>query len=83
MHYLSLCQNGSAHFSEIKRDLTDITPRALSLKLSELVDYELIIKRVTAAPTVIIAYELTEKGRSLTAALEPIQKWALHYQNQP
>lgn len=83
IHYLSLCPNGTAHFSEIKRDLPNITSRALSLKLSELVEYGLIEKKVTTEPTVLISYELTEKGRSLTEALEPIQKWAQQYKDQP
>lgn len=39
IHYLSLCPNGAAYFSEIKRDLTDITARALSLKLTKLTEY--------------------------------------------
>ncbi len=79
IHYLSLCPNGTAHFSEIKRDLTDITPRALSLKLSELAEYGLIEKKVTIGPPVTISYELTEKGQTLTAALKPVQQWALQY----
>lgn len=81
LHYLSLCENGSAHFSDMKRDLTDITSRALSLKLSELIDYGLIEKKVTANPTVTISYVLTEKGLSLTSALAPIQRWAQQYEN--
>ncbi|MGG3449113.1 winged helix-turn-helix transcriptional regulator [Domibacillus aminovorans] len=79
IHYLSLCPNGTAHFSEIKRDLTDITPRALSLKLSELAEYGLIEKKVTIGTPVTISYELTEKGQALTAALKPVQQWALQY----
>ncbi|KAB2334585.1 helix-turn-helix transcriptional regulator [Cytobacillus depressus] len=82
IHYLSLCPNNSARFSDIKRDLSDITPRALSQKLSELVEYGLIEKKVIAETPVTIIYELTEKGRSLTAALEPIQKWALQFKNE-
>lgn len=81
IHYLSLCPNGTAHFSEIKRDLADITPRALSLKLTELVEHALIEKKVTTGSNVIISYELTEKGRSLTTALQSIQKWAQEYKN--
>jgi DNA-binding HxlR family transcriptional regulator len=81
IHYLSLCPDGKAHFSEMKRDLPDITPRALSLKLTELGEYGLIEKKVVTGTPVIISYELTEKGQSLTAALESIQKWALQYKN--
>ncbi|RKQ34729.1 winged helix-turn-helix transcriptional regulator [Oceanobacillus halophilus] len=76
LHYLSLCPNGTAHFSEIKRDLTEITARSLSLKLGELMEYGLIEKNVVDGSPVIITYELTEKGQSLTEALKPVQKWA-------
>lgn len=79
MHYLSLQNNNEAHFSEIKRDLTEITPRALSLKLSELIEFGLIEKKVTSEPSVTISYRLTEKGQALTSALQPIQKWAQQY----
>lgn len=79
VHYLSLCPDSSAHFSEIKRDLSEISPRALSLKLSELMEYGLIDKKVTNGSPVNIYYKLTEKGLALTKALEPIQKWAQMY----
>ncbi|MCL6570550.1 MAG: helix-turn-helix transcriptional regulator [Bacillus sp. (in: Bacteria)] len=82
IHYLSLCPNGSAHFSEMKRDIPDITPRALSLKLTELAEFELIEKKVTSGSPVIISYQLSKKGRTLTSALVPIQKWAQHYKKQ-
>ena len=36
LNYLSRCDERSAHFSDMKRDLRRITPRALSLKLTEL-----------------------------------------------
>lgn len=81
LHYLSLCPGEAAHFSEIKTSLTDITPRALSLKLTELIEFGLIEKKVTAATPIIIIYELTEKGKALTAALQPIQGWAQQYKD--
>ena len=60
---------------------TDITPRALSLKWSpELGEHQLIKKKVEGESPVVISYELTEKGQSLAAALQPIQEWALKYQ---
>ncbi|MET3697841.1 HxlR family transcriptional regulator [Bacillus oleivorans] len=81
LHYLSLCPNREAHFSEIKRDLTDITPRALSLKLSELIKHGLIEKNVQSASQVNISYQLTEKGQTLTAALAPLQAWAKQFKD--
>ncbi|OCA81280.1 winged helix-turn-helix transcriptional regulator [Pseudobacillus wudalianchiensis] len=81
LHYLSLYNDGDAHFTDMKRDLLDITPRALSLKLSELIEYGLVEKRVTGGSPVVISYRLTEKGQSLAAALKPIQQWAQKHMN--
>lgn len=80
IHYLSLCPNNAAQFSEMKRDVPDITPRALSLKLNELIEFGLIEKTVTTGSPITILYQLTEKGRALTEALTPIQKWAQNHQ---
>ncbi|WP_087972000.1 winged helix-turn-helix transcriptional regulator [Oceanobacillus rekensis] len=81
IHYLSLCTDNTAHFSDIKRDLTGITSRALSLKLTELAEYQLIEKLVDGTSPVTISYQLTEKGRTLADSLKPIQKWAKQYMN--
>lgn len=76
LHYLSLCEDGCSHFSEMKRDLPNITPKALSTKLSELIEHELIMKKVVASTPVSISYALTDKGQTLISALQPIQAWA-------
>ncbi|WP_203247230.1 winged helix-turn-helix transcriptional regulator [Sporosarcina beigongshangi] len=77
IHYLSNCPDFTAHFSDMKRDLNDITPRSLSLKLTELAEHDLIIKKVTAESPVTISYHLSEKGQQLAIALQPVHKWAL------
>jgi DNA-binding HxlR family transcriptional regulator len=66
----------------MKRDLPEITPRALSLKLVELQEHGLIEKNVKAGTPVTISYILTEKGRTLTEALKPVQQWAQQYRDQ-
>jgi len=76
MHYLSNCPEFTAHFSQMKRDLNNITPRSLSLKLTELAEYDLVVKKVIAGTPVTITYHLTEKGQQLAIALQPIQAWA-------
>jgi DNA-binding HxlR family transcriptional regulator len=65
----------------MKRDLPDITPRALSLKLVELQEHGLIEKEVKPGTPVIISYVLTDKGRTLTEALRPVQQWAQQYRH--
>ena len=76
IHYLSNCPEFTAHFSQMKRDLNDITPRSLSLKLTELAEHELIVKKVTEGTPVTISYHLSDKGQLLALALQPIQAWA-------
>ena len=65
IHYLSNCPEFTAHFSHMKRDLNDITPRSLSLKLTELAEHGLVVKKVTEGTPVIITYHLSEKGQQL------------------
>jgi DNA-binding HxlR family transcriptional regulator len=60
----------------MKRDLNAITPRSLSLKLTELAEYELVVKKVTKGTPITITYHLSEKGQQLASALQPIQAWA-------
>lgn len=72
----------------MKRDLSDITPRSLSLKLTELAEHGLVEKKVTEGTPVIISYHLSEKGQQLAIALQPVQAWAqqnidLDLSNQP
>lgn len=79
IHYLSLCDDHTAHFSDMKRDMTAITSRALSLKLSELAENGLVEKVIESGSPVTISYQLTEKGTALANSLKPIQEWAQHY----
>ena len=86
INYLSRCEDQSAHFSDLKRDLKTITPRALSIKLTELGDWGLVEKRIISTSPVTIIYELTDKGRSLAASLKPIEEWAqnnIHLEPEP
>lgn len=76
LHYLALQQNGTAHFSDMKNDLEGMTSRSLSLKLQELASFGLIEKQVSTGTPVTISYALTEKGRQLADALQPVQEWA-------
>lgn len=76
INYLSRSENNAAHFSDIKRDLKSITPRALSLKLTELSEWGLVEKKVISTTPLSIKYVLTDKGISLSEAMHPIESWA-------
>lgn len=79
LHYLSTCDEHKAHFSEMKRDLSPITNRALSLKMAELCQAQLIYKDVISETPPSVCYHLTEKGGALAQALEPLETWAHDY----
>ncbi|MFD2748388.1 winged helix-turn-helix transcriptional regulator [Paenibacillus yanchengensis] len=82
VHYLSIQPNYSAHFSQMKRDLSEITARALSMKLQELIEFGLLEKHVSSGTPIVITYCLTEKGIELSHSLAPIQQWAAKYNNE-
>ncbi|MCD8916199.1 MULTISPECIES: winged helix-turn-helix transcriptional regulator [Staphylococcus] len=79
LNYLSRCPEKSAHFSEMKKDLKTITPRSLSLKLTELMEWDLVEKNIVSKAPVSIVYQLTDKGAALAEALVPMEEWAQKY----
>lgn len=75
-HYLATRPDGAARFSEIECDVSGISPRALSLKLTELSNFGLITKHETSESPATVSYALTLKGRALVKAMQPLQEWA-------
>ncbi len=76
LHTLSLNPNNELSFTEIKEALQTITPRALSIRLNELIEYDLIKK---VDHEVSHTYQLSDQGKELVIALGPIEKWAHDY----
>jgi len=63
-------------YSNITARLTDITPKILSDRLTELQQKGLINRNVTNNKPVDIRYTLTKKGKGLVKAITPLAKWA-------
>ena len=63
----------------MKRDLKTITPRALSIKLTDLNEWGLVEKKIISTSPMNILYQLTDKGDALASALVPMEKWAQEY----
>jgi len=76
VHYLSTCPGGVARFSEIESDVGVISPRALSLKLAELIGFDLIEKQSHEGSPATVSYVLTRRGWTLVEAMKPLQQWA-------
>jgi DNA-binding HxlR family transcriptional regulator len=68
--------DGKGRFSEIEQVLSGISGRMLSERLRELEHEGIVQREVFSEIPVRIEYSLTEKGRALASALDPIQNWA-------
>jgi DNA-binding HxlR family transcriptional regulator len=68
--------DGKGRFSEIEQVLSGISGRMLSERLRELEHEDIVQREVFAEIPVRIEYSLTEKGKELASALDPIQNWA-------
>ena len=68
---------GSRRFNEIKRDVTGISQRMLTLTLRGLERNGLVSRRVHDSVPPKVEYALTELGRSLQAPVMALGAWAI------
>ena len=67
-------------FSQIKRNLDNITPKILSIRLKELERENLIEKRVNVAEFPIKSeYKLTQAGEDFISVIKNIKRWSLKW----
>lgn len=76
---ISLLGNGSLRFSELKREVEDISQRMLTLTLRNL-ERDGLVKR-TVYPTVPpkVEYELTELGTTLLDTIDSLVQWTVSH----
>ncbi|MGD2248220.1 MAG: helix-turn-helix domain-containing protein [Candidatus Methanofastidiosia archaeon] len=67
--------NRCMRFNEIKKELTGISPKSLSDRLKELQKEGLINREVYPEVPLRVEYSLTEDGKSLFEALQPLMVW--------
>ncbi|MVT08264.1 winged helix-turn-helix transcriptional regulator [Chitinophaga tropicalis] len=63
-------------FSELKKELPNISERMLTLQLKELEKDNLIIRTVYPETPVRVEYELTESAKVLSPIWHAMEKWA-------
>ena len=67
-------------YSELKRNIPDITPKMLSLRLKELGEEGLVEKTVDACEfPVKSSYSLTKSGKDFIKIIKGIKNWALKW----
>src|SRR5919109_2760881 len=73
---------GPRRFGELRRLLTNVTPKWLTIRLRQL-EQEGIVTRDQQPGRREVWYELTEKGRDLAPVLEALVAWGLKYERHP
>lgn len=68
--------NGQKRFTDISATIPNMSARMLTERFKELEQEGIVIRKVYPETPVRIEYELTEKGKELSAAMDEIQKWA-------
>lgn len=74
-----LATNEVKRFNELRRELSNITPRTLTRQLRELESDGLIIRNVYPEVPPKVEYSLSETGKSLHTILLQIENWGLSY----
>ena len=79
---VELLGTGQRRFSELNREIDDISQRMLTLTLRHLERDGLINRTVHPVVPPRVDYELTPLGHSLLAAIEPLVNWARAHSDQ-
>jgi DNA-binding HxlR family transcriptional regulator len=72
--------NRRIRFNELHRSVGGISQRMLTVTLRSLERDGLVIRTVHATAPPRVEYELSDRGRSLIEALQPITAWILNNQ---
>ena len=70
----NLC-TGKRGFNELERRIEGISPRILSQRLKDLVEFGLVNKNVIPSTPPQTEYTLTEKGVSLKSVITQLAEW--------
>lgn len=73
---------GIKRFSELKRDMPDITQKMLTQQLRELEDDGIIDRKVYTQVPPKVEYSLTEYGATIKEVLDVMSVWGLKHQQK-
>jgi len=68
--------DGPRRFSELEREIPDVSGRALTQRLRELEAAGLVERKVEPSSPVRVSYALTEAGRALEPVVTALEQWA-------
>ncbi|SNR15694.1 winged helix-turn-helix transcriptional regulator [Tenacibaculum jejuense] len=70
---------GRKRFKDIQANIDKITPRMLSKELKDLEMNGIVLRIVQDSRPVLIEYELTESGKTITKVLDSMVEWGLKH----
>ena len=74
---------GKLRFNELKRLMTNVTHRTLTLQLRQLEQDGVVKRTIYAEVPPRVEYELTELGLSMEPIINAMYDWGLGYQKNP
>jgi DNA-binding HxlR family transcriptional regulator len=73
---------GKKRFGEIQRDIFDISPKMLSQELKALETNRIISRTLYDSMPVIVEYELTDLGKTISPLLDELLKWGIFFRKE-
>lgn len=73
---------GKKRFGEIQRDIADISPKMLSQELKALETNRIISRTLYDSMPVIVEYELTNLGKTISPLLDKLLKWGIFFRKE-
>ena len=73
---------GKKRFSDIQKDIEDISPKMLSQELKSLEINKIITRKLVDSMPISVEYELTPLGISLKKLLNELLQWGLHLRDE-
>ncbi len=70
---------GNKRFKDIQQHIAKITPRMLSKELKDLEMNGVVARKIHDTRPVLIEYELTDSGKTITKVLDSMVEWGLSH----
>jgi DNA-binding HxlR family transcriptional regulator len=73
---------GEMRFSELEKEIPNITSRMLSKELKELEQNHIVERKVHNSMPIRVSYNLTDHGNSLKPVFESMKAWGLMHRDK-
>ena len=78
----ALSENGVLRYSEIRKEVKDISDTLLTSNLKELIQDEIVERKQYSEIPPRVEYSLSKKGQSVVPILKSIMDWSKEYCNE-